>query len=190
MTTPGSLVRERPPGGRPRAHTFPRRNRLISGLAGVTVVVEAAAGSGALITADCALGQGRGVLAVPGPITSPTSLGCNKLIQQGAKPALSAGDILEELGLPGAAQLTGGGEPSSGEAAGRGPGLGPPARALPVDLSPLQRSLWDALIVEPMPVAALVPAAVAETGAVLTALTELELRGLVRQEPGMRFGVS
>ena len=57
-------------------------------------------------------------------------------------------------------------------------------------MSPLQRSLWDALIVEPMHVDALVAAASAETGAVLTALTELELRGLVRQEPGMRFGVT
>src|SRR5204862_6366190 len=100
MIAHGCLVTELPPGERPRAHTFPRRNRLISGLAGVTVVVEAAAGSGALITADCALDQGRAVLAVPGPITSPTSLGCNRLIQQGAKPALSAGDLLEELGLP------------------------------------------------------------------------------------------
>src|SRR5438132_13850592 len=100
MIAHGCLVTELPPGERPHAHTFPRRNRLISGLAGVTVVVEAAAGSGALITADCALDQGRAVLAVPGPITSPTSLGCNRLIQQGAKPALSVADILEELGVP------------------------------------------------------------------------------------------
>jgi DNA processing protein len=189
MVAHGCLVTELPPGERPHAHTFPRRNRLISGLAGVTVIVEAAPGSGALITADCGLDQGRSVLAVPGPITSATSLGCNKLIQQGAKPALSAGDILEELGLPGAARLTGG-EPPSGEAAGQGPGVGLPARALPPDLSALQRSLWDALVAQPMHVDALVAAASAETGAVLTALTELELRGLVRQEPGMRFGVT
>ena len=89
MVAHGCLVTELPPGERPHAHTFPRRNRLISGLAGVTVIVEAAPGAGALITADCGLDQGRSVLAVPGPITSPTSLGCNKLIQQGAKPALS-----------------------------------------------------------------------------------------------------
>src|SRR2546425_12325252 len=102
MVAHGCLVTELPPGDRPHAGAFPRRNRLISGLAGVTVVIEAAPGSGALITVDCALDQGRAVLAVPGPITSPTSLGCNKLIQQGAKPALAPGDILEELGLPGA----------------------------------------------------------------------------------------
>src|SRR3989449_5537010 len=115
MTSAGCLATELPPGDRPHAGAFPRRNRLISGLAGVTVVGEAAPGSGALITVDCALDQGRAVLAVPGPITSPTSLGCNKLIQQGAKPALAPGDILEELGLPGAAQGAAEGGPRSEE---------------------------------------------------------------------------
>jgi len=175
MIAHGCLVTELPPGERPHAHTFPRRNRLISGLAGVTVVVEAAAGSGALITADCALDQGRAVLAVPGPITSPTSLGCNRLIQQGAKPALSVADILEELGLPRSA---------TPEGASAGP------RAAPLDLGPLQRKLWDALGAEPQHVDALVATAGAETSAVLTALTELEMRGLVKQQPGMRFGIS
>src|SRR3989475_7570399 len=174
MTTPGSLVRERPPGGRPRPRPSPRRNRLISGLAGVTVVVEAAAGSGALITVDCALDQGRGVLAVPGPITSPTSLGCNRLIQQGAKPALCAADILEELGVPAVTPE----------------GASTATRAAPPDLGPLQRKLWDALGAEPQHVDALVALAGAETSAVLTALTELEMRGLVKQQPGMRFGLS
>jgi DNA processing protein len=113
---------------------LPRRNRIIAGLAGVTVVVEAAVGSGALITADCALDQGRSVLAVPGPITSPTSAGCNKLIQQGAKPALCVADVLEELGL------------SVAQAAideGRAPH--PERRPSPADLNPLQRTLWDAI---------------------------------------------
>src|SRR3989454_7045294 len=90
MITHGCLVTELPPGERPRAHTFPRRNRLISGLAGVTVVVEAAARSGALITPDCALDQGRGGLAVPGPITTPTPPGWHRPIQQGGKPGLDA----------------------------------------------------------------------------------------------------
>jgi len=177
MVASGCLVTELPPGERPRAHTFPRRNRLISGLAGVTVVIEAAANSGAIITADAALEQGRAALAVPGPITSPTSQGCNKLIQQGAKPALCPGDVLEELGLP------------APQTPGHGPGVGQPMRALPPDLGPLQRTLWEALAAESQHVDALVASAGAEAGDVLTALTELELRGLVRQEPGMVFGV-
>src|SRR5438552_6067763 len=140
MIARGCLVTELPPGERPHAHTFPRRNRLVSGLAAATVVVEAAVGSGALITADAALDQGRAVLAVPGPITSPTSLGCNKLIQQGAKPALCAGDILEELGLGG---LTPGPCPGGLER-GLTPGRCPGAsgeRTPPADLTPLQESL-------------------------------------------------
>jgi len=171
MIARGCLITELSPGERPHAGAFPQRNRLISGLAGVTVIVEAAPGSGALITADCALDQGRVVLAVPGPITSPTSLGCNKLIQQGAKPALAPGDILEELGLPGVADP------------------GPARRGLPADLSGLQRTLWDALATEPKHVDALVAAAGGDAGTVLTALTELEMRGLVKQEPGMRFAL-
>jgi DNA processing protein len=180
MVARGCLVTELPPGERPHAGAFPRRNRLISGLGGVTVVVEAAPGSGALITADCALDQGRAVLAVPGPITSPSSLGCNKLIQQGAKPALTAGDILEELGLPGA------GDPGP---AGRSK-TGASPRGQPADLSDLQRSLWDALATEPKHVDVLVATAGADTGAVLTALTELEMRGVVQQRPGMVFGLT
>jgi len=173
MRSVGCLITELPPGERPHAGAFPRRNRLISGLAGVTIVVEAAPGSGALITADCALDQGRTVLAVPGPITSPTSLGCNRLIQQGAKPALSSGDILEELGLPGAVHTASGSAPS------------PPP--VPPDLSALQRSLWDSLRSEPRHVDALVASAGTDTSAVLTALTELEMRGVVKQQPGMVF---
>jgi len=141
------------------------------------VIIEAAVDSGALITADCALDQGRPVLAVPGPITSPTSLGCNKLIQQGAKPALSAGDILEELGLE---TLAGGRDAS--------PAGGP--RATPGDLDPLQRGLWDALQPEPRHVDALVAVGAGDASRVLSALTEMELRGLVVQRPGMVFAVA
>src|SRR2546428_12224238 len=178
MVAAGCLVTELPPGERPHAHTFPRRNRLISGLAGVTVVIEAAPTSGAIITADAALEQGRAVLAVPGPLTSPTSQGCNKLIQQGAKPALCPGDVLEELGLPAA------------DAGPRSRSPGAPPRGQPPDLSPLQRTLWEALAAEAKHVDLLVAGAGVEAGEVLSALTELELRGLVRQEPGLVVGVS
>src|SRR5258706_15440969 len=99
MVQCGLLVTEHPPGERPHAGSFPRRKRLTPGLSRAVVVVEADVKSGALVTANVGLEQGRPVLAVPGPITSRTSAGCNKLIQQGAKPALCAADVLEELGL-------------------------------------------------------------------------------------------
>ena len=180
----GCLVSELPPGERPRVSTFPRRNRIIAGLAGVTVVVEAAVNSGALITADCALEQGRSVLAVPGPITSPTSEGCNKLIQQGAKPALCVADVLEELNLPTT-------DSGAGPVAGTpGPRTGVAPTALPPnDLTALQRTLWDSLATQPTHVDALVAGAKQSVGHVLTALTELELRGLVDQRPGMMFSL-
>src|SRR3954468_25094945 len=99
----GLLLSEFPPGERPSAGSFPRRNRLISGLSRVTVVIEAAAGSGALITAGTALDQGREVMAVPGNITSPVSEGANRLIRDGAAPLLEPGDLLQhfpDLGVP------------------------------------------------------------------------------------------
>src|SRR5438552_2295845 len=91
----GLLLTEFPPGERPHAGSFPKRNRLISGLARVTAVVEAAVGSGALITAGTALDQGREVIAVPGPVTSPVSTGTNRLIRDGATPYLEPVDLLQ-----------------------------------------------------------------------------------------------
>lgn len=92
----GLLLTEFPPGERPHAGSFPRRNRLISGLARVTVVVEAAERSGTLRTASAALDQGREVLAVPGPITSRTSAGTNQLLRaSGAAPYLQLDDVLD-----------------------------------------------------------------------------------------------
>ena len=93
----GVLMTEFPPGERPHAGSFPRRNRLISGLSRVTVVVEAAVGSGALITAGAALDQGREVMAVPGNITSAVSAGSNRLIRDGAAPVLDAADVLQHF---------------------------------------------------------------------------------------------
>ncbi len=107
----GALVTEYPLGTPPEAHNFPRRNRLISGLALGVLVVEAGVKSGANITAQCALEQGREVLAVPGPINSPTSKGPHHWIQQGAKLVQDVDDILAELPKAGVPVRPGEGEP-------------------------------------------------------------------------------
>jgi DNA processing protein len=93
----GALISEFPLGEPPDAPNFPRRNRIVAGLARGTLVVEADRESGALITVDFALEQGRDVYAVPGSIFSPVSRGTNTLIKEGAKPVMSADDILEDL---------------------------------------------------------------------------------------------
>ena len=96
----GGILSEFEPGSRPLGWHFPRRNRIISGLADLVLVVEARARSGALITADCALEQGKTVYAVPGRLEDPLSEGCNRLIFQGAGTALSPQVLLEELDVP------------------------------------------------------------------------------------------
>lgn len=157
----GCLVTEEEPGEPPYEGSFPKRNRLISGLARVTLVVEANGRSGALITAGRALQQGRDLLAVPGPITSTASAGCNRLIQQGAKPALGLRDLLEEYGIS-----------LDGVASAR----------LPSDLTERERRVLELLndgAAHVDELAARLNAGAAET---LAVLTSLEIRGLVSQE--------
>ncbi|MGQ9622723.1 MAG: DNA-processing protein DprA [Candidatus Caldatribacteriaceae bacterium] len=95
----GAIVSEYPPFAEPRPEYFPLRNRIIAGLSLGVVVIEAPRKSGALITANLALEEGREVMAVPGPIFSPQSEGTNALIAQGAKPVQSATDVLETFGI-------------------------------------------------------------------------------------------
>jgi DNA processing protein len=170
----GLLLTEFPPGEKPTAGSFPRRNRLISGLARVTVVIEAAEGSGALITAATALEQGRDVMAVPGNITSPCSVGANRLIRDGAEPLLDAGDLLAhypETGPP----------PES-------PAARPPvAQPLPDDLSAEDRAVAELLGADPSALEDLVGRSGRAPQDVLAVLCALEIAGVVEQQPGRRF---
>jgi DNA processing protein len=97
----GAVASEHPPGTPPLPAYFPLRNRLIAAAARVVVVVEARERSGSLITARCAAERGQhGVMAVPGPIDTPTCAGSNRLLRDGARPALGSADVFEELGWP------------------------------------------------------------------------------------------
>ncbi len=93
----GLLISEYPLGAKPARYHFPERNRIIAGLCQTLVVIEAREHSGSLITANLALQNGRNVLAVPGPIDAPLSVGCNQLIAAGAKPVLNSQHIVEEF---------------------------------------------------------------------------------------------
>jgi DNA processing protein len=94
----GALLTEYLPGTPPRRHHFPERNRLLAGMANAVVVVEAAARSGALITARLAVDEGREVFAVPGSIFSDLSIGPNALIRMGARPLLGPRELLDVVG--------------------------------------------------------------------------------------------
>ena len=123
----GLILSERPMGHEPRARDFPRRNRIVSGLALGLVVVEAAARSGSLITARAALDQGREVLAVPGHPFDARASGCNMLIRDGARLARGAADVIEALGDPAAMGARGvpmavAGRAGPDRRAGEGPG--------------------------------------------------------------------
>jgi DNA processing protein len=169
VATEGLLLTEFPPGDKPTAGSFPRRNRLISGLARLTVVIEAAAGSGALITAGAALEQGRDVAAVPGPITSATSVGCNRLIRDGATPLLEAADL--HSFYPEIAAW-----PES-------PAAGPTSRPLPAALSPAERALAEALGSGPAHIDRLVERFERPVALLLAQLGVLEVAGVVEQRP-------
>lgn len=95
----GLVISEYAPGIKPQRYRFPQRNRIISGLSEITVVVQARNNSGALITAELSAEQGREVCALPGNIDSQYNLGSNKLIKDGARPIVSIADVLEAMGL-------------------------------------------------------------------------------------------
>ena len=165
----GALVSEFQLATPARAENFPRRNRVISGLSLGCLVVEAAVGSGSLITARSALDQGREVFAIPGSIHSPLAKGCHALIKQGAKLVESAADVLEELRLP-----------TRAAAGSRPPPAGELAARLPAEF--LLALGFDPF--DPDMLAARTGMSAAEISALLT---ELEIEGTVAALPGGRF---
>lgn len=172
VRTHGLVLSEFVPGTAALAPNFPRRNRVIAGLARGVLVVEAALRSGSLITARLATELGRDVFAIPGSIHSPTARGCHRLIKDGAKLVESAQDVLEELGIA-------------------MPMIRPTAvstRPAPGPVSdPVQRAVLQALGHGPVTLDTLATRCGRDAGTLAATLLELELAQHVERLPGNRY---
>ena len=167
ITRQGAVISDYPPGTPPDGINFPPRNRIISGLSLATVVVEAGERSGASITANYALEQGREVFAVPGNIYSPQSKGTNRLIRNGAHPLLSPEDLLEALNLTMVTEQQN-------------------ARmVLPGNAN--EAAIFDVLSREPVHVDQIGIQAGLPIEQISSTLALMELKGMVRQVGGMRY---
>lgn len=170
----GAVVSEYPLGVTPEAKHFPARNRIISGLSRGVLVIEAPRHSGALITAEFALEQGRDVFAVPGPITSPTCEGNNSLLKEGAKIVTQATDIMEEYGIEPEGQLTidallGGESSYSGQ------------------LSALEAKIFSLISFDPVHIDEIIEQLRLPVAKAQATLTLLEMKGIIQQLPGKYF---
>ena len=168
----GALITELPLGTAPRAAHFPSRNRIISGLSLGALIVEAAPQSGSLVTARLALEQNREVYAIPGSIHNSQSRGCNSLIRNGATLVQDARDILDEL---------------LGWTAERGAEQrvkDQPLRTAPPSLGADEAAVLEAVGVEPTPFDSILDSVALPVPAVLSALAELELLGLLEARGG------
>lgn len=169
----GCVISELPPGFRAFRWSFPARNRLIAALASATVVVEAGAASGALITADLAMDLGREVGAVPGRITAPQAAGTNALLHGGAHVVRGPEDVLSLLSLPAGPA---GRDAPAGDALPPGAGLRPGLQAVLARVAGGASTLGEA-------------AGSGDLAAAMSALAELELLGLVQRSAGGRYRV-
>jgi DNA processing protein len=179
----GAVVSEYPMRRQADRQTFPYRNRIVAGWGDALVVVEAGMNSGALITANQAIDQGRAVFAVPGPIDRPTSAGSNRLIQQGAKLVMGAEDVLDEIGM-------------FSPASGKKPAKAAPAAvqtelavSTPPKLSHDETLLLNALEVGELSLDELCAATRLPTYKISSTLLGLELKRLAKPLPGQRYAL-
>jgi DNA processing protein len=177
----GVIVSEMPPGTTPQARHFPRRNRIISGLSRGVVIVEAAEGSGSLITANYALEQNREVFAVPGSPLDPRAKGTNRLIREGATLTESAQDVLNAL-----RPILGAGfrDPSRDST--------PPfnAKAAETEANNIRHQVLELLGPAPADVDEIIRQTKASASAVLIVLLELELAGRLTRHPGNKVSLA
>ena len=175
ISTHGAVISEYPPDYPPGKHTFPARNRIISGLSDGVLVIEAGVKSGSLITARLAAEQNRDVFAVMGNITSPYSQGANALIKDGAVPVTDFTDITSYY-----PQFCIEGEPDNivEEI---------PVHKTDIDVSEEAKTVYRCITAEPIHIDAVTSAAKLPVSSVLTALTELELEGLVKADKGRMY---
>lgn len=167
LSSGGTLLSEFPPRTPSLKQNFPARNRIMAGLALGTLVVEAAEGSGSLITAGFALEAGREVFAVPGPIFSPQSKGTNFLIKNGAKLVESAADVLEELNLS--------------------ERLAPTSRKIYEPKTDEEKKIWRALGSDPLHIDRLVKLTRLNPATIGSTLATLEIEGVVRNVGGQNY---
>ena len=167
----GLMLSEFPMNTAPLAYNFPRRNRIVSGLSLATIVIEAGEKSGALITADFALEQNREVFAVPGPIDQSTSLGSNRLIKEGSKIALSAKEVVEELGFEIKQQIIG--EHIN--------------ERIQIHLSEDEGKVYECVGLEPKHIDYILSLCEWNIGVLMEKMLNLELKGAIKQLPGQYY---
>ncbi|HEX2052125.1 MAG TPA: DNA-processing protein DprA [Actinomycetota bacterium] len=166
----GTVLTEYPPGTRPLPHHFPVRNRILAGMSLGTVLVEAAATGGAMITARLAMEFGREVFAVPGAVHSPVSVGPHQIVRDGARLVATAGQILEDLGML--------------------PSAPPTEDQLPPDVLPEEARVLAALEPEPLLLDLVARRAGMPVSTAAAVLVKLELKSLVSRRAGGRYALA
>lgn len=179
----GACISELPLTYEPLAENFPARNRIISGLSMGVIVVEASSRSGSLLTAKSAIDQNREVMAIPGKIDSPVSIGTHRLIKQGARLIDSTEDVISALGHIGQGLKT---HVSTESTRAKEKVEMPLFDVKDLKLSSVERAVFDSMVEETH-----VEDIIAETelaaGSVNSALISLRLKGLIKQQPGNIF---